>query len=277
MKVSADSSNTVTVFRGLSTITDTTSVSAVGSHDNTTHADNASVTLIFDASTSITTTGWNVAATTSATTLDARYWVFESFGEDLLALLSDGALYKWDTSVGTGTRAAIVDANAPTASRHMLVSTPDRHLVFYGTETTIGDPTTQDDMFVRFSDQEDINTYTPTATNTAGTQRLADGSQIRGAIRGRDAIYVWTDTALFTQRFVGQPFTFAFAQVGTNCGLVGQNACVEVDGSAYWMSENGFFRYAGKLESLPCLVEDFVYANINLESVNQMVFAGLNN
>jgi hypothetical protein len=159
----------------------------------------------------------------------------------------------------------------------MLVSTPDRHLVFFGTETTIGDPTTQDNMFVRFSDQEDINTYTPTATNTAGTQRLADGSQIRGAIRGRDAIYVWTDTALFTQRFVGQPFTFAFAQVGTNCGLVGQNACVEVDGSAYWMSENGFFRYAGKLESLPCLVEDFVYDDINLESGNQMISAGLNN
>jgi hypothetical protein len=78
-------------------------------------------------------------------------------------------------------------------------------------------------------------------------------------------------------RFVGQPFTFAFAQVGTHCGLVGQNACVEVDGSAYWMSENGFFRYAGKLESLPCLVEDFVYDNINLESGNQMVSAGLNN
>jgi len=132
-------------------------------------------------------------------------------------------------------------------------------------------------MFIRFSDQEDINTYTPTATNTAGTQRLADGSRIMGAIRGRDALYVWTDTALFTQRFVGQPFTFAFAQVGTNCGLVGQNACVEVDGAAYWMSENGFFRYAGKLESLPCLVEDFVYDDINLTSGNQMVSAGLNN
>jgi hypothetical protein len=106
---------------------------------------------------------------------------------------------------------------------------------------------------------------------------LADGSQIRGAIRGRDAIYVWTDTALFTQRFVGQPFTFAFAQVGTNCGLLGQNACVEVDGAAYWMSENGFFRYAGKLESLPCLVEDFVFDDINVESGNQMISAGLNN
>ena len=113
--------------------------------------------------------------------------------------------------------------------------------------------------------------------DAVGAQRLADGSQIRGAIRGRDAILVWTDTALFTQRFVGQPFTFAFSQVGTNCGLVGQNACVEVDGAAYWMSENGFFRYGGKLESLKCLVEDFVYDDINLNSGNQMVSAGLNN
>jgi hypothetical protein len=98
-----------------------------------------------------------------------------------------------------------------------------------------------------------------------------------GAIRGRDAIYVYTDTALFLQRFVGQPFTFAFVQVGTNCGLAGKNAAVEVDGAAYWMSENGFFRYAGALESLTCLVEDFVYDDVNLDSGNQMISAGLNN
>ena len=210
--------------------------------------------------------------------LEPGMWSLDNFGDKAICLIHDSAVFEWDSSLSnaTDTRATII-SGAPTASRHMLVSTPDRHLVFFGTETTIGDTSTQDDMFIRFSDQEDINTYTPTATNTAGTQRLADGSQIRGAIRGRDAIYVWTDTALFTQRFVGQPFTFAFAQVGTNCGLVGQNACVEVDGAAYWMSENGFFRYAGKLESLPCLVEDHVYDNINLESGNQMVSAGLNN
>jgi hypothetical protein len=98
-----------------------------------------------------------------------------------------------------------------------------------------------------------------------------------GAIRGRDAIYVYTDTALFLQRFVGQPFTFAFVQVGTNCGLAGKNAVVEVDGAAYWFSENGFFRYAGALETLPCLVEDFVYDDINLEHGNQMITVGLNN
>jgi hypothetical protein len=210
--------------------------------------------------------------------LEPGMWSLDNFGDKAICLIHDSAVFEWDSSQSnaTETRATII-SGAPTASRHMLVSTPDRHLVFFGTETTIGDTSTQDDMFIRFSDQEDINTYTPTATNTAGTQRLADGSQIRGAIRGRDAIYVWTDTALFTQRFVGQPFTFAFAQVGTNCGLVGQNACVEVDGAAYWMSENGFFRYAGKLESLPCLVEDHVYDNINLNSGNQMVSAGLNN
>jgi len=210
--------------------------------------------------------------------LEPGMWSLDNFGDKAICLIHDSAVFSWDSAATNAetTRASII-TGAPTASRHMVVSTPDRHLVFYGTETTIGDTSTQDDMFIRFSDQEDINTYTPSATNTAGTQRLADGSQIRGAIRGRDAIYVWTDTALFTQRFVGQPFTFAFAQVGTNCGLAGQNACVEVDGAAYWMSENGFFRYAGKLESLPCLVEDFVYDNINLESGNQMVSAGLNN
>ena len=235
------------------------------------HSDGATVTNTSDF------VAWGEAASGDLV-LEPGMWSLDNFGDKAICLIHDSAVFSWDSSLSnaTDTRATII-TGAPSASRHMLVSTPDRHLVFFGTETTIGDTSTQDDMFIRFSDQEDINTYTPTATNTAGTQRLADGSQIRGAIRGRDAIYVWTDTALFTQRFVGQPFTFAFAQVGTNCGLVGQNACVEVDGAAYWMSENGFFRYAGKLESLQCLVEDFVYDSINLASGNQMVSAGLNN
>ena len=235
------------------------------------HSDGATVTNSTDY------IAWGEAASGDLV-IEPGMWSLDNFGDKAICLIHDSAVFEWDSSLAnaTATRATII-SGAPTASRHMVVSTPDRHLVFYGTETTIGDTSTQDEMFIRFSDQEDINTYTPTATNTAGTQRLADGSQIRGAIRGRDAIYIWTDTALFTQRFVGQPFTFAFAQVGTNCGLVGQNACVEVDGAAYWMSENGFFRYAGKLESLACLVEDFVYNDINLESGNQMVSAGLNN
>jgi hypothetical protein len=259
-------------YTGISTSGELTGVTR-GVAGTTAAAHNAGVAI----TSSTNFVAWGEAASGDLV-LEPGMWSLDNFGDKAICLIHDSAVFEWNSAAtdATNNRATII-TGAPTASRHMLVSTPDRHLVFFGTETTIGTPTTQDDMFIRFSDQEDINTYTPTATNTAGTQRLADGSQIRGAIRGRDAIYVWTDTALFTQRFVGQPFTFAFSQVGTNCGLVGQNACVEVDGSAYWMSENGFFRYAGKLESLQCLVEDHVYNDINLDSGNQMVSAGLNN
>ena len=213
-------------------------------------------------------------------TIDPGLWILDNFGTKLIALIYNGQCFEWDAAApnATGVRATLI-ANAPTKSRHVLVSTPDRHLVFFGTETTVGDPLTQDDMFIRFSDQENIsgtNAYTVTATNTAGTQRLADGSEIMGAIRGRDAIYVWTDTALFLMKFVGQPFTFSFEQVGTNCGLFGKNACIEVDGTAYWMSENGFFQYDGQLRSMPCLVEDHVYDDINATS-RDLINAGLNN
>ena len=230
-----------------------------------------------DAVTSTTNfVAWGEAASGDLV-LEPGMWSLDNFGDKAICLIHDSAVFEWNSAAAgaENTRATII-SGAPTASRHMLVSA-QRHLVFFGTETTIGDTSTQDDMFIRFSDQEDITNYVQSVETTAGTDRLADGSQIRGAIRGRDAILVWTDTALFTMRFIGSPLTFAFTQVGTHCGLVGQNACVEVDGSAYWMSENGFFRYAGKLESLPCLVEDHVYDNINLESGNQMVSAGLNN
>ena len=209
--------------------------------------------------------------------IDPGMWSIDAFGSKVIALIHNAQVFEWDSdaSNATSNRATII-SGAPTASRDMLVSTPDRHLVFFGTETTIGDTSTQDEMFIRFSDQEDINTYTPTATNTAGTQRLSDGSKIVGAVRGRDAIYIWSDTSLFTMRFVGAPFTFGFAQVGTNCGLIGQNAALEVDGAAYWMSENGFFKYAGSLETMMCLVEDFVYDDLNT-TARQLINVGLNN
>ena len=220
--------------------------------------------------------GWNTAVSGDVVTAPGL-WSLDNFGNKLIATITGGESFEWDSNpTGANNTRATIISGAPTASEFSLVSTPDRHLIFFGTETTIGTSSTQDPMFIRFSSQEDINTYTPSATNTAGTQRLADGSKIVGAIRGRDAIYVWTDTALFIMRFVGPPFTFSFQQVGTNCGLIGKNAAVEVDGAAYWMSENGFFRYTGKLESLPCLVEDHVYDDINT-TPKQHINVGLNN
>jgi hypothetical protein len=244
--------------------------------DNTTaasHSDGATVTDASDY------TKWGASQTGDIVTAPGL-WSLDNFGNKLIATIFDGATFEWDSDAtgATSTRATIV-ANCPTASIQTLVSTPDRHLIAFGTETTIGTTSTQDDMYIRWSDQESISastSWTPSATNTAGTQRLADGTRIVGSIRGRDAIYIWTDTSLFIMRFVGAPFVFSFQQVGTNCGLIGKNAAVEVDGSAYWMSENGFFRYTGKLDSLACLVEDYVYDDINTVP-RQHIYAGLNN
>ena len=220
--------------------------------------------------------GWGEASSADFT-IEPGLWVLDNYGTKLMALVYNGACYEWDAAAANPTEnRATVISGAPTASRHMIVSPVDRHLIFLGTETTIGDPTTQDDMFIRFSDQESLSDYTPSATNTAGTQRLAQGSRIMGAVRGRDTMYIWTDAAIFLMRFVGQPFTFSFEHAGTNCGLIGKNACMEVDGTAFWMSENGFFQYSGRLESMPCLVEDHVFDDINTTSRN-LINCGLNN
>ena len=115
-------------------------------------------------------------------------------------------------------------------------------------------------MFIRFSNQEDLNDYTPTAVNTAGTFRLDKGNRIVGAVSGKDYTLVLTDSSAYVIQFVGPPFTFSVRQVGTNCGLIGQHALSYSDGKVFWMSgEGGFFVFDGTVKSLPCLVEDFVF------------------
>ena len=220
--------------------------------------------------------GWGEASSADFT-INPGLWVLDNYGTKLVALIYNAQCFEWDAGASNPTenRATII-SGAPTASRHMIVSPVDRHLIFLGTETTIGDSTTQDDMFIRWSDQESTSDYTPSATNTAGTQRLAQGSRIMGAVRGRDTMYIWTDAAIFLMRFVGQPFTFSFEHAGTNCGLIGKNACMEVDGTAFWMSENGFFQYSGQLQSMPCLVEDHVFEGLNF-TPRDLINAGLNN
>ena len=158
----------------------------------------------------------------------------------------------------------------PTATRVTLISPTTRHLIHFGTEETIGTPSSQDDMLIRFSVDEDINNYTPEATNTAGTQRLQDGTKIMGALVAKENILVWTDNALYAMKFVGAPFTFGFEQVGTNCGLIGKNAAIEIDGVAYWMGNNGFFSFDGTVNTLPCSVEDFVYDDIDTTKGQQI-------
>ena len=206
---------------------------------------------------------WGTARSSSTVVLDPGSWSLDNYGQLLVATVRNGKTFTWSPlaaePAALTTRAAVV-SGAPTRSLMSLVSDRDRHLFLMGTETTIGTPSKQNRMFIRFSNQEDINTYNPTATNTAGTFLLDQGNEIVTAVQGKDYVLVLTDQAAYVIQFVGPPFTFSLRQVGSNCGCLGQHAAVYAQGAVYWMGfAGGFFMYDGTVKQLPSLVEDFVF------------------
>jgi len=199
----------------------------------------------------------------SGLSLVSRVWQFDNYGEDVVCQIANGAVYYWELSLGTSAR-AIVLSGAPTKNTYALLSTPDRHLVCFGTETTIGDPTTQDPMFVRFSNQEDITSFVESATNTAGGQRLSDGSRIVTAIRSRGQILIFTDISLHGMQYIGPPYTFGFQQLSANSGCIGPHAALDVNGVAFWMGTDAFYVFDGTVKKLACTVQDYVFKDMNL-------------
>ena len=216
---------------------------------------------------------WNTPRTTSQITLDARLWSINNWGEDLVITEKDGGTYEWDLSLGMSTNRATAIANAPTTSTLSLVSTETRHVVCMGTETAIANTATQDKMFIRWSDQENYNQWTPNVTNSAGSQRIAGGSEIRCARPAKGTILVWTDTTMQSMSFIGPPFIFGFRQLGNDCGAVGLNSAMVIDDVAYWMSDGQFFRYAGSVQEIPCPILNHVFDDINKTQYAQVYAA----
>ena len=229
-------------------------------------------------------TGWGEASLSQTLSIDPASWSLDNFGQQLIATIKNGRSFSWNPinadSNALQTRAVVI-SNAPTASVMSLVSDRDRHLFMLGTETTIGSTGTQDKLFIRFSDQENISDYTATSINTAGSFRLDSGTKVVGAVKGKDYTLVLTNTAAYVIQFVGPPFTFSVRQVGSNCGAIGQHSIKYVNGVVYWMGEaGGFFVYDGTVKALPCLVEDFVFTtkgdNLGINYQNgESVYAGL--
>jgi hypothetical protein len=226
---------------------------------------------------------WGEGTTSSNVILDPGSWSLDNFGEQLIATIKDGKTFVWDPGISNPLeQRATVMTGAPTASRLTIVSDRDRHVVHFGTETTIGDTSTQDPMFIRFSDQENYNVYEATSVNTAGTFRLDTGNKIVAAVSGKDYNLILTDQAAYTMQFVGPPFTFSIRQVGSNCGCIGQHGVVYADGQVFWMGTGGgFFKFDGTVKLLPSLVEDFVFSTtgdnvgINYAS-NEIIYASHN-
>lgn len=222
------------------------------------------------------------ASTNISFTNQLRLWSSDNFGEDLILHPRGGGIFYWDESNGTGTRAvnitSLSGANlAPTVGLQTIVSDIDRHVIVLGADPIVGGARSgsSDPMLVAFSDQETITEWEPKTTNTAGSVRLSAGSEIRGGIRARQEILIWTDTSMYSMQFVGPPLTFAVNLINEGTGMIGPNAAINSPNGVFWMGDDGFYTYTGSVQKLPCSVLSYVQEDLDLGQAFK-VFAVLN-
>jgi len=222
---------------------------------------------------------WNSGSTPITLGEGLRTWSMSPYGEDLLACIRNAGVYYWDTSIGTGARAqSLADftgsAYAPTIAHSVLALTESRIVVAFGANP-LTDTTTQDPLLIRWSDSEDLTTWLPDTDNLAGSLRVTAGSYIQAARRTRGETLIWTDSSLHSLQFVGGQLVFGLTDVSLNVSLAGPNAVAVVEDTAYWMGARGFFSYNGRVNNLPCTVEDYVFSDINTDQLSK-VFCGVN-
>ena len=209
-------------------------------------------------------------------------WSLDNWGEDVLANRRKGSIYFFDVDASTTPiRAAKVSGatnSTPTTVDAVIVSPNDRHAIALGSNqfgTTASPSGTYDPMTVRWANQEDYTNWVPSVSSTSGEVQLTDGTRIVGGARSRNAINIWTDNSLWLQTFVGPPFTFSFAQMGTNCGLIAPHAAVDYDGRTVWMGFDNFYVFDGQVRTLDCTVRRFVFERLDLDNKDK-IFAGIN-
>jgi hypothetical protein len=202
-----------------------------------------------------------------------RLWSQVNFGEDLIFAPRGGGLYYWDSSVGVGTRAVALSslpgaADVPEKQNYFLVSDVSRFVIAFGC-TPLGS-STLDQMLIRWSDQEDAAMWTPLSTNQAGDIRLSHGSEIITALQTRQEILVWTDSALYSLQYLGAPIVWGATLLGDNISIISQNSAVLASGVAYWMGDDKFYTYDGRVNTLPSDVREYVFSDLNKQQVDQI-------
>ncbi len=233
----------------------------------------------------IPVTGWS-AGTWGAGTwgngsqaqLPLRLWSQANFGEDLVFGPRDGGLYYWDATDTVNTRGKnVVDlvgaSDAPVVQSIVFVSDVSRFVMCMGVNA-LGS-STLDPMLIRWSDQESVVDWTPTATNQAGDLRLSHGSEIISVLQVRQEVLVWTDSALYSLQYVGAPITWTATLLGDNTSIISPNATAVASGVTFWMGVDKFYMYDGRVQTLDCKLRQYVFSDINLGQSLQ-VFAGTN-
>ena len=226
------------------------------------------------------TRAWNqpASAGSSGIVFDITQWSLDNWGEDVVANRKGSNIFYFDSDASVLPTRATSVTTSPIKSNSIIVSPNDRHLVALGTNEYAATATvsgTFNPMLVRWSDQDDRTNWVPSVSSTAGEVVLTDGTEIVGAVRSKNAINIWTDNSLWLMEFAGPPFTFRFTQAGTNCGMVGQHAGVDFNGTTYWMGYDNFHRFTGQVEDVSCTVRRYIFDDINVNYYDK-VFAGIN-
>jgi hypothetical protein len=215
---------------------------------------------------------WGIGSTSLES---LRVWNQQNFGEDLIFGPKDGPMYYWDNSSGLSTRGVNLTSltgasDVPTVQRLMLVSDASRFVLAFG----CNDYGTADQnlMLIRWSDQESAVNWTPAAINQAGSLTISHGSEIVGVAQVRQEILVWTDIALYSLQYLGPPIVWGSQILADNVSLISDRAMITAGGVTYWMGEEKFYVYDGRVQTLPCDLRQYVFSDFNLNQAEQ-VFA----
>jgi len=220
--------------------------------------------------------GWGSPSDLSVSGSQIRVWTQANFGEDLIACPLNGALYYWDETTGTSARMVALSSmsgasDVPAVALMVGMSPLDRHVIAFGASDIGG--SVYDPLLVRWSNQEDAANWTPDTTTTAGSYRLSLGSSIISTIQTKQERLIWTDSALYTMRFSGAPYTFGFEVASGHTSIASPNASVQFNDRVFWMGDGNFYVYSGSVEFIPCTVRDFVFGNINFDQ-RYKIFSG---
>jgi len=194
--------------------------------------------------------------------IPASSWSLDTFGENLVAVMdSDNKMYEWTLDPMT---VAAPITNAPDA--YALVTTQEGILMALGAD----DGTVLNPRYIKWSGLQNNTDWTPTATNQSRDQTLQTQGRIMLGKRVSDGVLVLTDEGAFRASYVGPPFVYTFARVGSGCGAVSRQSCAVTQSAAFWMGRNGFFQYNGFVTPLSCDVQDYVFSRINDSQVSKV-------
>ena len=225
--------------------------------------------------------GWGDGFTTGVGQ-QLRLWSQFNFGQDLLFSPRGGSIYVWQPGFASQpdflTRGTLVTGpECPTQVLNLLISDATRITIAFGCDPYSFDPDAGrlDPLLIRWSVAEDYTDWNPEVTNQAGSYRLSHGSLIVSALQTRQENLVWTDTAVYSMQYIGPPFVWAFNILADNISIASPNAAATVNGVVYWMGIDKFYMYAGRVETLPSTLRQFVFSDINTDQLFQVV-AGTN-